>query len=379
MTKHSKSHVNPLNNKATTTKRVATGGLLVALVAGGGTAAAAQKSVTVDVDGEIQQVSTIFGDDDRILDKVGVEVGDGDQVIRQGEITDGGKLVYRSAKPVSLTIDGVTTETTSTALTVEELIDSLPQLGAADTVKAPTSQRIPAEGIELDIVTAKEILLNDSGREGRLQMAVATVADVLEQRGIELGEGETVTPAPETPVTEGMRVDVSRVIEQVLTEDVEIASPEEIIEDPEMFDDERVVETQGTPGTKLVQVKVLSRDGQELSREVLKEEEKAAATPTTVRQGTKPRPGAAPAVSNGSTWDALAQCESGGDWHIDTGNGYSGGLQFHPQTWTGHGGGQYAPTAGQATREQQIAVAEKVRASQGWGAWPACSASLGLL
>ncbi|PMC63339.1 resuscitation-promoting factor [Corynebacterium xerosis] len=395
MSKHVKPNVNRLNNKATTTKRVATGGLLVALVAGGGTAAAAQKSVTVDVDGEIQQVSTIFGDDARILDKAGVEVGDGDQVIRQGEISDGGKLVYRSAKPVSLTIDGVTTETTTTALTVDELVKSLPQLKAADTVKSP-SQRIPAEGIELDIVTAKDIVLDDSGREGRLQMAVATVADVLEQRGIELGEGEFVTPAPETAVTEGMRIDVSRFIEKVLTEDVEIASPEEIIEDPEMFDDERVVETQGTPGMKLVQLKVLSRDGQELSREVLKEEEKVAPTVTTVRQGTKPRPGAVPtvttvrqgtkprpgavpAVANGSVWDALAQCESGGDWHIDTGNGYSGGLQFHPQTWTAHGGGQYAPTAGQASREQQIAVAEKVQASQGWGAWPACSASLGLL
>lgn len=378
MTKHSKSHVNPLNNKATTTKRVATGGLLVALVAGGGTAAAAQKSVTVDVDGKIQQVSTIFGDDARILDKAGVEVGDGDQVIRQGEISDGGKLVYRSAKPVSLTIDGVTTETTTTALTVDELVKSLPQLTAADTVKSP-SQRIPAEGIELDIVTAKDIVLDDSGREGRLQMAVATVADVLEQRGIVLGAGETVTPSPETPVAEGMRIDVSRFIEQVITEDVEIPSPEEIIEDPELYDDERVVETRGAAGTKLTQVKVLSRDGQELSREVLKEEEKLAPTVTTVRQGTKPRPGAAPAVANGSVWDALAQCESGGDWSIDTGNGYSGGLQFHPQTWTAHGGGQYAPTAGQASREQQIAVAEKIQASQGWGAWPACSASLGLL
>ncbi|WP_295629324.1 resuscitation-promoting factor [uncultured Corynebacterium sp.] len=378
MTKHVKSHVNRMNDKATTTKRVATGGLLVALVAGGGTAAAAQKNVTVDVDGEIQQVSTIFGDDDRILDKAGVEVADGDQVIRQGEIADGGTLVYRSAKPVSLTIDGETTETTTTALTVDELVASLPDLRAVDTVKAP-SQRIPADGIALDVVTAKNIVLNDSGREGRMQLAAATVADVLEQRGIVLGEDEWVSPAPETPVAEGMVIDVSRFIEQTRTEDVEIAAPEEIIEDPEMFDDERVVEVEGAPGTKLVQVKIVSRDGRELSREVLREEERTAPTAAVVRQGTKPRTPAAPSVSNGSVWDSLAACESGGDWHIDTGNGYSGGLQFHPQTWTAHGGGQYAPTAGQATREQQIAVAEKVRASQGWGAWPACSASLGLL
>ncbi|MFC3850197.1 transglycosylase family protein [Corynebacterium hansenii] len=375
MSNHSKSHVNQLNNKSTTTRRVAAGGLLVAMVAGGGTAAAAQKSVTVDVDGEIQQVSTIFGDDARILEKAGVRVGDGDRVIRQGEISDGGKLVYRAAKPVSLNIDGRTVETTTNAATVNELVESLPELKAADSVKAP-SKRIPADGIKLDIVTAKNIVLNDSGREGRMQMAVATVADVLEQRGITLGEGESVSPSPETPVTEGMRIDVSRLVEEVLNERVEIPSPENVIEDPEMYDDERVVETPGTAGMKLVQVKVLSRDGEELSRETLSEQEKTAPTVTTVRQGTRPR---APEVTNGAIWDSLAQCESGGNWNTDTGNGFSGGLQFHPQTWLAHGGGEYAPTAAQATREQQIAVAEKVRASQGWGAWPACSAQLGLL
>ena len=79
-----------------------------------------------------------------------------------------------------------------------------------------------------------------------------------------------------------------------------------------------------------------------------------------------------------SDWDRLAQCEAGGNWAINTGNGYYGGLQFSAQTWNGFGGGQFAPTANQATREQQIVVAERVLASQGWGAWPACSARLGL-
>lgn len=77
-------------------------------------------------------------------------------------------------------------------------------------------------------------------------------------------------------------------------------------------------------------------------------------------------------------WDRLAQCESGGNWAINTGNGYQGGLQFSPGTWGSHGGTEYAPTADQASREQQIAIAEHVLASQGWGAWPACSSSLGL-
>ncbi|KRF04008.1 transglycosylase [Arthrobacter sp. Soil782] len=76
-----------------------------------------------------------------------------------------------------------------------------------------------------------------------------------------------------------------------------------------------------------------------------------------------------------STWDALAQCESGGNWGINTGNGFSGGLQFTPSTWAGFGG-QGLPQ--DASRAEQIAVAERVLDGQGWGAWPACSAKLGL-
>ncbi|MBN3455231.1 transglycosylase family protein [Mycolicibacterium sp.] len=75
-------------------------------------------------------------------------------------------------------------------------------------------------------------------------------------------------------------------------------------------------------------------------------------------------------------WDTVARCESGGNWAINTGNGYHGGLQFSPSTWSSHGGGEYAPAAYMATKEQQIAVAERVLASQGKGAWPVCGRGL---
>jgi nucleoid-associated protein YgaU len=81
------------------------------------------------------------------------------------------------------------------------------------------------------------------------------------------------------------------------------------------------------------------------------------------------------AATDGATWDALAQCESGGNWAINTGNGYSGGLQFSPTTWAAYGG---TGSAADTSREQQIAVAEQVQAGQGWGAWPSCAAQLGL-
>jgi resuscitation-promoting factor RpfA len=83
-------------------------------------------------------------------------------------------------------------------------------------------------------------------------------------------------------------------------------------------------------------------------------------------------------AASDSTWDRLAECESGGRWDVNTGNGYFGGLQFSPSTWRAFGGGEFAPSAHQASRAQQIVVAERTLAEQGWGAWPACSRRLGL-
>ncbi|MDQ1057262.1 nucleoid-associated protein YgaU [Arthrobacter globiformis] len=101
----------------------------------------------------------------------------------------------------------------------------------------------------------------------------------------------------------------------------------------------------------------------------------AAVSAATLALSATAANAAAPTATNGSTWDALAQCESGGNWATNTGNGFSGGLQFTPQTWAAFGG---TGSPQSASRAQQIAVAEKVQASQGWGAWPACSAKLGL-
>ncbi|MFK4105888.1 transglycosylase family protein [Streptomyces sp. NPDC019531] len=83
------------------------------------------------------------------------------------------------------------------------------------------------------------------------------------------------------------------------------------------------------------------------------------------------------AAADSGVWDRIAQCESGGNWHINTGNGYYGGLQFSAGTWRAYGGTAYASTADQATKSQQISVATKVQRAQGWGAWPTCSARAG--
>lgn len=110
-------------------------------------------------------------------------------------------------------------------------------------------------------------------------------------------------------------------------------------------------------------------------------------TTTTVKSKSSPPKPKTPApaaarqpasAAGGSVWDRLATCEAHNDWTTHTASGFSGGLQFADQTWRSYGGTAYAPRAWQASREAQIAVAEKVLASVGWKAWPACSRKLGL-
>ncbi|ORB72607.1 transglycosylase family protein, partial [Mycobacterium scrofulaceum] len=102
---------------------------------------------------------------------------------------------------------------------------------------------------------------------------------------------------------------------------------------------------------------------------------KIAVTGAVLGGGSIALAGQAAAATDGE-WDQVARCESGGNWAINTGNGYHGGVQFSSSTWASHGGGQYAPSAELATKEQQIAVAERVLATQGRGAWPVCGGPL---
>ncbi|MEV0254839.1 transglycosylase family protein [Streptomyces sp. NPDC050732] len=107
----------------------------------------------------------------------------------------------------------------------------------------------------------------------------------------------------------------------------------------------------------------------------------AAALPSATASAAPPsKPGVASRANDCSAtkgpWECLAECESNGRWHTNTGNGFYGGLQFWQPTWEAYGGLKYAPRADLATKEEQIKVAEKVLRTQGWGAWPACSKKL---
>ena len=394
MSPKKKSHLHRINNTSSTPLRIATGGMLATLVVGGGVAVAGQKSVTLDVNGDIIQASTMSGDVEGVLKSAGVEIDNRAMVTPALDeaISDNSKITVRSARTVALTIDGKQEQIDTTALTVGSLLDQIGRSDAASNLSEARNQEIPLDGMELEIVTPKKFTLNDGGEDGRMSLPARTVGEIFEMRGTPLGKDDKVTPAANTPLKEGMHVEVTRIANREETKVEEIPAPERVKEDPNMPEGEEKVVEKGAPGKARVVATVRTVNGAEVSRKEKSSKEITAPKERVIIRGTKKADkgegegkdkgsntgAAAPAVANGSVWDQLAQCEAGGDWSINTGNGFSGGLQFTPSTWAAFGGTEYAPAAHMATREQQIAVAERVQAGQGWGAWPACTSKMGL-
>jgi hypothetical protein len=172
-----------------------------------------------------------------------------------------------------------------------------------------------------------------------------------------------------------MKVHVGRVSKKRITVRESVSYPVIKHYSSSMFTDQVHVTTSGNEGSANVTYDVVFIDGKSAHRIVVRRDVFVQPKAQVETVGTKHRP--VPAVStNGLNWDAVAQCESGGNWHINTGNGFYGGLQFDYGTWQSNGGGAYAPRADLASREEQIAVASKVYAARGSSPWPVCGANL---
>jgi hypothetical protein len=151
----------------------------------------------------------------------------------------------------------------------------------------------------------------------------------------------------------------------------------EVVQDVTMNMSRQVVDDPGTPGVQDVTFAVATVNGVETGRLPVANVVIVPAVNGRIRVGAKPGT-EVPEVSQSETWDALSRCEAGGNWAINTGNGFYGGVQFDQNTWERNGGLRYAQRADLASREEQIAIAEVTRARQGWGAWPTCSGRLGV-
>ncbi|HEY0904451.1 MAG TPA: transglycosylase family protein [Marmoricola sp.] len=325
------------------------------------------REVTLSVDGKTQTVRT-FGDDVRgVLESEGIELRSRDVVVPSPDsaIDDGSRITVRYSRPLEVSVDGVERTYWTTATEVSSALDQLGLRFAGAELSTSRSAPIGRDGMALRITTPKSVVVKlGKARQRTVEIAAADVRGLLDELGSSYDDNDIVKPGLDTAIADGDRIVLTKVRVERLRVPREKIAPQ-VIErkDASLPAGETETVREGRAGLRDVTYRVVYRNGKEFRRVVLAAEQVRAPVSGIVRVGTK-------AVPDGSVWDRIAQCESGGNWSANTGNGYYGGLQFSLGTWQAYGG-QGRPD--QNSREQQIAVAERVRAAEGgYGAWPHC-------
>ncbi len=287
-------------------------------------------------------------------------------------------------KQVTLVVDGHAMKVSGYVSTVGDVLaKNSVSLEQKDSVMPTADSEVRSgETITVTRIRAKQVTVNHDGTSSRVTTFSSTVAGALYDAGVTVNVPDRVTPEITDPLTDGETITLKRVVVSSTQTTEPVAYTSTTVKDATVAKGTTKVTTKGVDGVRTSTYQVVTVDGVEESRTLVSQTESpATAQVTTV--GTKTAvtvtaTSAAPVasgstagldLSNAAMWDKVAQCESGGNWHINTGNGYYGGLQFASATWLGHGGGQFAPRADLASREQQITVANRIYATSGLSQW----------
>ena len=363
-------------------RTVAVAAAALTLTAGGVGVAYANKSVTLSVDGTSSSASVMGTTVADLLDKQGIALGAHDVVVPSPEtsLSDGDLVAVRYGRKFTLNVDGKITEYWTTATSVDAALQEIGVRTDGAVLSASRSQALGREGLSMTVVHPKAITITADKKSRKVSSTAVDVAAVLKEAGITVSALDRVSPAPTTAVTDGMKVVVKRVVEKSVTTSVSIAYPTTKQKDATLYVGQSRTITKGVAGSKKVVEKQVLVDGKIESRTILSTTVVSQPKGAVVAVGTKSYPAATTPsagntsggglnTANAAMWDRIAQCESGGNWHINTGNGYYGGLQFLTSTWLSNGGGSFAPRADLASREQQITIANRLYARGGLSAW----------
>jgi uncharacterized protein YabE (DUF348 family) len=345
------------------------------------------KSVTLSVDGKTSAVR-FFGSADvaDVLAKRDIKVGPHDVVAPDVStpVDDGQKVVVRYGRLLKVTVDGEAKELWTTSTTVAGALSELGIRADSAKLSVSRSQPLGRTGLAMSITTPKDVKVAVDGKTLSSRTTSATVAGLLSELRVTLSAKDRVTPPVATPVTKnGLKVVVARVTQKRVNKTQTIAFGTQRRDDATIYEHSTKTLRAGKAGAKLVTYLETWVDGKHESRRATRSRTTTAPITRILAVGTKSRPASAAAKTvtgggstvNAAMWDRIAKCEAGGNWHINTGNGYYGGLQFDSGTWLANGGGKFAARADQASREQQIAVANKVYASRGLQPWGCASAA----
>ncbi len=337
--------------------------------------AALSTSVTLSLDGKDQQVRTMGDTVAEVLAAENIEITEHDIVgpDLDERVSDGDKISVRFGREVELTVDG---QTTTHWVNSTEVTAALAEIGntfGRSELSTSRSMTIGRDGAEIEVVTPKDLTLKLAGRKPvHRELTALTVKDALKAMDVDLDKHDRTKPARNVRLEDGDRIVYTDVEVKKKRIKREVIDPRTIEQDDDsMTEGTTEVVRDGREGVRNVLYKIFFVNGKVEVRKVLRQHVLREPVPTIVKVGT------ASAYATGNTvWDSLAQCESGGNWAINTGNGYYGGLQFNLGTWQSYGG---TGLPSNASRETQIAIATKLRdASGGYGAWPGCAAKLGL-
>ncbi|MDP9820269.1 resuscitation-promoting factor [Nocardioides massiliensis] len=343
------------------------------------------KTVTLSLDGKAVEVRTLGGTVEQILADEGVEVGPRDVVAPapSSEVNDGSQISVRFARQLDITVDGEERTYWTTATDVVSALDQLGLRHENAALSVSRSATVGRDGLALELITPRTVRIKVGAQAlEKHNLPVLTVGDLLTELEIELGEHDVVKPGLKQELSQGDKVVITRV--KVRTEEVagETISRDTVEQrDGSMLRGETEVVREGRDGLRDVTYRLVFHNGKLQTRRVVDTTVRREPVDKVVKVGTKepPAPPAAPAnfAGGNSVWDQLAQCESGGNWAINTGNGYYGGLQFSLSTWRAYGGPGYPH---EQSRETQIAIATKLRDANGgsYGSWPSCASKLGL-
>jgi resuscitation-promoting factor RpfB len=339
-------------------------------------------SVLLDVDGSTTVARAHVTTVAEAVEAAGVVLWDGDMVLPALDTAVREGVDVSIARAVDVTV--ITNGTTLAVRTADAHVGGVLRAAGLTASLSPTAVVSPSWSTPVrdgDVIELSQpyimTVLDPAAEVGPRSHSTtaATVRGALAEAGVVLTPLDRVSPALDAPISRSLTVQIARVT--LSEEQVEVRVPRERtrVDDATLLSGLVRVRTAGSDGLRVDRVLVTRVDGAEESRLVLESTLVRAPVSRVERVGTRVTPG-------DSIWDALARCESGSRWdavrRVSASLSYHGGLQFHTRTWDAYRPGDFPALASQATREQQILVAERVQARQGWGAWPACARRLGL-
>ncbi|HEX8095274.1 transglycosylase family protein [Jatrophihabitans sp.] len=383
-------------------------GFVVAGVLGGtatwAVAPAASKTIDLKIDGRHQQLSTTAKTVHDALAAAGVSVDSHDLVAPDpgSSIDNGSTIVVRRGHLLHLTVNGKVSDVWVNADSVDE---ALTQLGYNSDALVSVSRSMRLDTLtrgattNLSIASPKRVVIQVDRRTLTVTSAARTVGDALGHAMVFVGPSDRLSAPPASLVRDNQVIKVQRVRYASSVASVRVGFHKITRSDPNSYVGQSQLVSKGKPGLKRVTYRLTYLDGKLAGKVPVRTKVVSAPVDQVTRVGTKQRPvirtpqpapvirqpvpstrpkspAPPPPTSNGLNWDAVAACESGGNWHINTGNGFYGGLQFDSGTWLSNGGGAYAPRADLATREQQIAIATRLYNARGASPWPVCGQRL---